>query len=99
MIRRPPRSTLFPYTTLFRSDHGRVEGQREQPAGEILLAHPAGSRTASKRSRQLDAALRCHHASCATRGGMSHAHGTLVIRHAAALALPFPPPAGRAGIG
>src|SRR5256886_15576017 len=22
MIRRPPRSTLFPYTTLFRSDHG-----------------------------------------------------------------------------
>src|SRR5260370_29966750 len=21
MIRRPPRSTLFPYTTLFRSDH------------------------------------------------------------------------------
>src|SRR3989454_1032408 len=24
MIRRPPRSTLFPYTTLFRSDLGRV---------------------------------------------------------------------------
>src|SRR5262245_62793260 len=24
MIRRPPRSTLFPYTTLFRSDRGRV---------------------------------------------------------------------------
>src|SRR5437899_9593997 len=23
MIRRPPRSTLFPYTTLFRSDHAR----------------------------------------------------------------------------
>src|SRR2546427_3893382 len=22
MIRRPPRSTLFPYTTLFRSHHG-----------------------------------------------------------------------------
>src|SRR5436190_17074813 len=22
MIRRPPRSTLFPYTTLFRSNHG-----------------------------------------------------------------------------
>src|SRR3712207_8647556 len=22
MIRRPPRSTLFPYTTLFRSDYG-----------------------------------------------------------------------------
>src|SRR3712207_118815 len=25
MIRRPPRSTLFPYTTLFRSDVGREE--------------------------------------------------------------------------
>src|SRR3712207_6960912 len=24
MIRRPPRSTLFPYTTLFRSKRGRV---------------------------------------------------------------------------
>src|SRR2546422_4418534 len=24
MIRRPPRSTLFPYTTLFRSHHRRV---------------------------------------------------------------------------
>src|SRR2546425_5374863 len=23
MIRRPPRSTLFPYTTLFRSEHAR----------------------------------------------------------------------------
>src|SRR5438094_5642963 len=26
MIRRPPRSTLFPYTTLFRSVHGRQHG-------------------------------------------------------------------------
>src|SRR5260221_5361309 len=24
MIRRPPRSTLFPYTTLFRSAHARL---------------------------------------------------------------------------
>src|SRR5690554_7177045 len=24
MLRRPPRSTLFPYTTLFRSEHGEV---------------------------------------------------------------------------
>src|SRR5258706_5080374 len=24
MIRRPPRSTLFPYTTLFRSDRGAL---------------------------------------------------------------------------
>src|SRR5258708_17011820 len=28
MIRRPPRSTLFPYTTLFRSQHARVTVER-----------------------------------------------------------------------
>src|SRR2546430_6675893 len=28
MIRRPPRSTLFPYTTLFRSDDARLCGGR-----------------------------------------------------------------------
>src|SRR2546422_5864147 len=37
MIRRPPRSTLFPYTTLFRSHlepHLKVEqGQRHQAVG------------------------------------------------------------------
>src|SRR5688572_32554273 len=27
MIRRPPRSTLFPYTTLFRSEHSRTRIQ------------------------------------------------------------------------
>src|SRR5918911_3552199 len=31
MIRRPPRSTLFPYTTLFRSRSGR-------PSGALVLA-------------------------------------------------------------
>src|SRR3712207_7117837 len=28
MIRRPPRSTLFPYTTLFRSEHLPPRGPR-----------------------------------------------------------------------
>src|SRR5439155_19905051 len=35
MIRRPPRSTLFPYTTLFRSVHPRVWG-RNGCAGVVL---------------------------------------------------------------
>src|SRR3712207_7808605 len=30
MIRRPPRSTLFPYTTLFRSESGVSQGPMEQ---------------------------------------------------------------------
>src|SRR6266446_8745188 len=34
MIRRPPRSTLFPYTTLFRSDERLREGA--QPAGDVF---------------------------------------------------------------
>src|SRR3712207_7428656 len=41
MIRRPPRSTLFPYTTLFRSHHprdgapgGAVRDEREPPLRE-----------------------------------------------------------------
>src|SRR2546430_13543612 len=34
MIRRPPRSTLFPYTTLFRSRVARVE---RQPRAECAL--------------------------------------------------------------
>src|SRR3712207_8134679 len=29
MIRRPPRSTLFPYTTLFRSDADAGRGRRD----------------------------------------------------------------------
>src|SRR5687767_15174908 len=32
MIRRPPRSTLFPYTTLFRSLQGEHLGGAAQPA-------------------------------------------------------------------
>src|SRR5256885_16297661 len=31
MIRRPPRSTLFPYTTLFRSDLGQGDPRRRLP--------------------------------------------------------------------
>src|SRR5260221_14139048 len=34
MIRRPPRSTLFPYTTLFRS----LVGTRPQPLGQLADA-------------------------------------------------------------
>src|SRR2546426_2024390 len=38
MIRRPPRSTLFPYTTLFRSDlHGRKRRGRHNPTSELDL--------------------------------------------------------------
>src|SRR5687768_18202000 len=38
MIRLPPRSTLFPYTTLFRSD-GRALDSASRPAWQAGLAH------------------------------------------------------------
>src|SRR5690349_24183564 len=44
MIRRPPRSTLFPYTTLFRSPVGGLLAQRlvvEDDAGD-RLGHVGG---------------------------------------------------------
>src|SRR3712207_8442169 len=52
MIRRPPRSTLFPYTTLFRSDDEEERPAEEEPGGRVVgLAQenvlPAGARTSS----------------------------------------------------
>src|SRR2546425_8545650 len=44
MIRRPPRSTLFPYTTLFRSqprdDRDQQEDDGQEAADERLDHHP-----------------------------------------------------------
>src|SRR2546425_11851616 len=51
MIRRPPRSTLFPYTTLFRSQVGGRGGEGELLEGgvaargcELPLLHELGER-------------------------------------------------------
>src|SRR3712207_7337462 len=51
MIRRPPRSTLFPYTTLFRSDRGGVVavgtrlpvGLAAEGWGDTALQLPTGA--------------------------------------------------------
>src|SRR3712207_8147892 len=70
MIRRPPRSTLFPYTTLFRSVRrdARVPGIRvARPAGRpaVRVALGAGvqlragdGRRARRRARELPASTR-----------------------------------------
>src|SRR2546427_7003175 len=55
MIRRPPRSTLFPYTTLFRSAlvaaSGSDEGRDALPAGHgaVALRHGGGGRRRAER--------------------------------------------------
>src|SRR2546422_1682601 len=47
MIRRPPRSTLFPYTTLFRSldPHGHAVAAALEPCGQPVdgVACPGGA--------------------------------------------------------
>src|SRR2546422_4585190 len=57
MIRRPPRSTLFPYTTLFRSglteivaaieqvEHGAVLPTEHDVGAELLVVEAAGVRS------------------------------------------------------
>src|SRR2546430_10241669 len=58
MIRRPPRSTLFPYTTLFRSAGARLgeeepdgeqehRGDREQEEPGVRIGHAEQRRGAS----------------------------------------------------
>src|SRR5256885_8788996 len=42
MIRRPPRSTLFPYTTLFRSSIDDVKALAGQILGMQLVTHQTG---------------------------------------------------------
>src|SRR3712207_7216771 len=50
MIRRPPRSTLFPYTTLFRSQRPR-EGHGHRQADGHALRHEREARPARVRPR------------------------------------------------
>src|SRR2546426_5396182 len=56
MIRRPPRSTLFPYTTLFRSLLGGVFALAEQFAVELqpgtFFVHHAGCNSTANRSEE-----------------------------------------------
>src|SRR2546427_4341549 len=50
MIRRPPRSTLFPYTTLFRSNGEEISDPKFHPfwakaeqLGVVVFIHPQGT--------------------------------------------------------
>src|SRR2546430_13653150 len=64
MIRRPPRSTLFPYTTLFRSPPPRGDGLRRRDVEDRqALLHAAGP----------DLPERLRHAELAA-GGRSEEH-------------------------
>src|SRR3712207_8932084 len=49
MIRRPPRSTLFPYTTLFRSALWRQPAQGEPDRRRLYFEYPQEAGGASRR--------------------------------------------------
>src|SRR2546429_2787786 len=65
MIRRPPRSTLFPYTTLFRSPETRSHLPRprcplpahRQPAARVHHPHPGGSDRSEEHTSELQSRL------------------------------------------
>src|SRR6267154_1241908 len=58
MIRRPPRSTLFPYTTLFRSARrpscGRRAGLRREPSGPRAHGKQRRRRRGDRKSTRLN---------------------------------------------
>src|SRR2546430_5503787 len=77
MIRRPPRSTLFPYTTLFRSqtddEQDLSEGKIAQP--KLLLESGAVGRHLQLRATQIVSLARLHAATLdrkSTRLNSSH---------------------------
>src|SRR3712207_8227914 len=58
MIRRPPRSTLFPYTTLFRSrERDGLRLQRHAGTGRRRHREGAAERRAERRRRGRDLVL------------------------------------------
>src|SRR2546422_6629272 len=83
MIRRPPRSTLFPYTTLFRSHPLRAERQQprcgardggqlalERVPRDVDLSPPADPHAVflAELAAQRDAKLPCEHCIVANLG-------------------------------
>src|SRR3989442_8708281 len=56
MIRRPPRSTLFPYTTLFRSRPRCqvVPGASDRDVASPATVNPAGARDEDRKSTRLN---------------------------------------------
>src|SRR3712207_8015042 len=80
MIRRPPRSTLFPYTTLFRSDNiepfypdrmaSRILGM-----GDVLtLIEKAEANLDMEKAKELEAKIRKNEDRKSTRLNSSHAN-------------------------
>src|ERR1019366_854257 len=79
MIRRPPRSTLFPYTTLFRS-------QRHVDHRRVQYLHEGGEHDGSGDDPRVDLGLRLggrwDPVSCFHNAAKKHDEGGAVLAHA-----------------
>src|SRR2546428_8673426 len=88
MIRRPPRSTLFPYTTLFRSRPESREDAAEAvelaPAAEPEVAAHRSAASRAKRTNPLSVATHTYDRSTATsRTADGRSSGTARVRNVA----------------
>src|SRR4051812_49711677 len=92
MIRRPPRSTLFPYTTLFRARRGG-RGGRRLPA---VLLPASGARAGGRRGAARGAAGRARVALLARAAGVPRVRALLHDdgRRLPDAPAPPPPPGG-----
>src|SRR3712207_8996739 len=76
MIRRPPRSTLFPYTTLFRSRAGGAPERRHTSAAQArrCAARPGRDRGAAAVLTEVERRSRAIQDRKSTRLNSSHAN-------------------------
>src|SRR5690242_21426171 len=88
MIRRPPRSTLFPYTTLFRSGEAAAHrpDRRRQVRRHVFEPDPDHARYPSARHRRSLAAPRAREPGAARleargHGGRSEEHTSELQSH------------------
>src|SRR2546430_4556987 len=86
MIRRPPRSTLFPYTTLFRSAEQAAGAHPHDPAihlllGRIGLAAVRGAEAVEelRRALRLDPLLVGAQDRKSTRPNSSHSQNSYAV--------------------
>src|SRR3712207_6954219 len=86
MIRRPPRSTLFPYTTLFRSSRRRKRSRTRRQGvvvgdhldattgGRGMWRHLVSARRCCREARPVPVTIACHADRKSTRLNSSHAN-------------------------
>src|SRR3712207_7443540 len=74
MIRRPPRSTLFPYTTLFRSRLVHLRRHARQPGLQLGEQRPAPQRRPRRAQGVAGTALAEERDRKSTRLNSSHAN-------------------------